>query len=320
MRYCTKCGTRLEDDAKFCPGCGAAVAPAASGQAADATRRMASVPGAGDGQGQGQAQGQAQVQAPQPYSARPYAENAPGAPAVKKPANRKALVAAAIVGALVLGGVGAGAFIAMSGTGGAAQQTAAQSQKSGSSTGSSDKKTTTPTETSDTKATTTGGSSTQTKSDSASGNSAVTDTTTDDASAQARKQAALDFCKTWWTNVTVKSDSDASYARIDDWVNRVCDYLDPSSSLYAELTRGKGADILDAEDICTNAELVSYEGNTVRVTADVAAYRENPTSNWSIEPLYTYVMSVDFNDSNKITGFTCYYTDSETGQTYSTTY
>ncbi len=312
MRYCTKCGTRLEDDVRFCPGCGAAVAPAAGDQAADVTRRMASVPGA--------VGGRAEAQPAQPYAARPYAENVPGAPAAKKPASRKVLVAAVIVGALVLGGVGAGAFIALSGNAGsAAQQTAAQDQKSGSST-STDEKTATSTETSDSKPTATGGSSAQTKPDSASGSDAVTDATTDDASAQVRKQAALEFGKTWWTNVTVKSDSDASYAEIDDWVNRVCDYLDPSSSLYAELMRGKGADILDAEDICTGAELVSYEGNTVRVTVDVAAHRENPTSNWSIEPLYTYVMSVGFNDSNKITGFTCYYTDNETGKTYSTTY
>ncbi len=329
MRYCTKCGTQLEDNVKFCPVCGAAVVSAsgeraADGTVADATRKMASVSDSADGQAQAQVQdrsGQAQAQAAQPYAARPYGGGAPGASAAKKkPASRKALVAAAIVGAFVLGGVGAGAFIALSGNGGSAQQTVAQGQKADatktdSSANSSVKKTTA--DTSDTKAT--GGSSTQTKSD-ASDNSAVTDSTTGDADAQVRKQAALDFCKTWWTNVTVKSDSDSGYAQIDDWVNRVCDFLDPSSSLYAELTRGKGADILDAEDICTNTELVSYEGNTVRATADVAAHRENPTSNWSIEPLYTYVMSIDFNDSNKITGFTCYYTDNETGKTYSTTY
>lgn len=323
MRYCTKCGTQFEDNVKFCPECGAAVVSAAGGRAddgpaADATRKMASVSDQVDGRARAHAD---QAQATRPYAARPYGGGAPGvSSARKKPTGRKALVAAAIVGAFVLGGVGAGAFIALSGNGGATQQTAVQSQKADatktdSSAGSSGKKTTV--ETGDTKAT--DGSSAQTKSD-ASSNSAVTDSTTGDADAQVRKQAALDFCKTWWTNVTVKSDSDASYAQIDDWVNRVCDFLDPSSSLYAELTRGKGADILDAEDICTNAELVSYEGNTVRATADVAAHRENPTSNWSIEPLYTYVMSIDFNDSNKITGFTCYYTDNETGKTYSTTY
>lgn len=306
MRYCKKCGSPLEDGAKFCPECGAAIG-GASAQAEGVTRKL-------DRAGQDEPETPA-VKTSVLKPAAPYAAE----PAAKKQGVNKALVAAAIVGAFALGAIGVGAYVTLSGNAQASsQQTAAKSEKTDAKATDSSK--TSDKTTAQTTKTDSGTSSSSNSSASDQSSNTDSDSTNNDANDQARQQAAVDFCKTWWTNVTVKSPGDSEYQKIDDWVNRVTPYIDPSSSLYAELTRGKGADILDAEDICLNAEVESTEGNTVRVTVDIAAHRENPTGSWSTEPVFSYIMSVDFNDNNKVTGFTSVYTDKRTGDTYTVTY
>ncbi len=138
---------------------------------------------------------------------------------------------------------------------------------------------------------------------------------TEEATARTRKDAAAAFCKTWWTNCTVNNEDDSEARPIDDWTQRVCNYVDPSSHLYAELTRGKGAALNDGEDICTAAKVTDYKDGVATVSVDVAGHRENPTSGWSKQANFTYVMKVHFNGDNKVTGFTSSYTDPETGQT-----
>ena len=313
--FCEHCGAQIDDDVRFCTECGEPVGPAA--QEAPASDAGAT--------------GEYPPPAPSP------------APSAKKQVNGK-VVAAVIAGALVVGGGAGAAFAVISGSQGKAADSSAQQQtssgtsvevtvsdgeKSGSSSSSAQ---TTPEATS-------GSSSSSSSSTSTTSTTSNTTTTTTDTPAsasgttssgdasgiahagsnveQVRTDAAEEFCRTYWTNVSVANAEDDGYSPIMGWSSRCAAFVDPSSDLYGQLLGGTGAGVLDAEDICTSATLSKLDGNVATVTVGVAAHRENPTAGWSTQTTHTYVMEITFNDDNLITGFTSRYTDPSTGKTYS---
>ena len=76
-------------------------------------------------------------------------------------------------------------------------------------------------------------------------------------------------------------------------------------------------DMLQAEDSCVSATVDSQQGNTVTVTVGVAGHRENPSAGWEKNANFTHRMDIKLTDSDKVVGFTSYYTDPSTGKTYS---
>ena len=134
------------------------------------------------------------------------------------------------------------------------------------------------------------------------------------------KNAAVQFCKAWFTNAQVNSDTDSESTPVDNWVNTVASFVDPSSGLYAELTRGKGADLNGAEDICLGTQVTDCDNGVANVTVSVASHDDNPTSGWSTEATKTYKMEVHVNGSGQVSGFTCTNTDADTGQVTTVTH
>ena len=145
------------------------------------------------------------------------------------------------------------------------------------------------------------------------------DTNTDDSNAT-MKSTAANFCKAWFTNVKVNNDSDSEATAIDNWTQTVAQYVDPSSSLYGELTRGKGAALNSAQNICTKTDVTACDNGVVNVTVSVASHDNNPTAGWSTETTDTYKMEVHVNGSGQVSGFTCTNTDADSGQVTTVTH
>lgn len=137
---------------------------------------------------------------------------------------------------------------------------------------------------------------------------------------QVIKNAAVRFCKAWFTNAKVTSNSDSESAPVDNWVNTVASFVDPSSGLYAELTRGKGADLNSAEEICLATQVTDCDNGVANVTVSVASHDDNPTAGWSTEVAKTYKMEVHVNGSGQVSGFTCTNTDADSGQVTTVTH
>lgn len=309
---CQHCGARVDDDVRFCTECGKPVGPVAQKVPASDAEATGEYPSA---------------TAPSP------------APSAKKQVNGK-VVAAVIAGALIVGGGAGAAFAIISGNQGKVSDSSAQQQTSsstsvevttsdGEKSSSSSSAQSTPEATSSSSSSTTGSTSTTTSTTSTTtdtSSSASGTTSPGDAAGvahagnnveQVRTDAAEEFCRTYWTNVSVANAEDDGCSPIMGWSSRCAAFVDPSSDLYGQLLGGTGAGVMDAEDICTSATLTKLDGNVATVTVGVAAHHENPTAGWSTQTTHTYVMEITFNDNNLITGFTSRYTDPSTGKTYS---
>ena len=334
QRFCEQCGAPLEPGTKFCTTCGARVggagrSEAAPGQSGDASGRSgapAGQPGAAPSQvnaasGQpGAAPSQVNAASGQPGATAGQSAAASGQsrdvfvqsqpqpqsqPLVKK---RSAVPVIICVVVLVLV-VAAGAFALTDGFTNlpGSNSDNGKTQITRIDAGSSDVS----------RATSGSASKDKKNKDASKQKSGSSATTAPQKSAEELdRDAAVTFAKTFWTNAVPSGDGGAGCTTIDDWTDRNLALVDPSCALYGEI-QSKGMDMLQAEDSCVNATVDSQQGSTVTVTVGVAGHRENPSAGWEKSANFTYRMDIQLNDSDKVVGFTSYYTDPSTGKTYS---
>ena len=306
QRFCERCGAPLESGMKFCTKCGARVGD--GGQPGAAEGQSGAVPGQSGGAfGQPQAQpgpqpGVQPQSHPQPeQQSQSQPQTQPEPPAKK----RSAVPVIVCVVALALV-AGAGAFALTDGFSNLPGSSDAKTEITRIDAGSSDA------------SGATSGSASKGKKDASKqkSDSSSAAATPQKSAEELDRDAAVTFANTFWTNAVPSGENGADCSTIDDWTSRNLALVDPSCALYGEI-QDKGMDMLQAEDSCVSATVDSQQGNTVTVTVGVAGHRENPSAGWEKNANFTYRMDIKLTDSDKVVGFTSYYTDPSTGKTYS---